>query len=82
MLFWHFRWLGVSSPYSQIRGRSGLCIARMMHFFATTTAELAVESGKKSAVTEVQKGCTREPRTGERVGAAKPGARKGTIRQE
>jgi hypothetical protein len=39
-----------------------------MHLFATTTAEQALESGKMSAVTEVQKGRTREV-----VGAAKTG---------
>jgi hypothetical protein len=45
-------------------------VARLMHLFATTTAEQALESGKLSAVTEVQKDRTRKV-----VGAAKAGGR-------
>ena len=35
-------------------------IARLMHLFATTTAEQGLESGKMSAVTEVHKGPIRK----------------------
>jgi hypothetical protein len=45
---------GAGLGASHQTGWTGI-IARMMHLFATTTAEQALESGKMSAVTEVQK---------------------------
>jgi hypothetical protein len=45
-------------------------VARTMHFFATTTAEQVLHTGKMAAVTEVRKGRTRNP-----VGTAKPGGK-------
>jgi hypothetical protein len=58
---------GAGLGASHQTGWTGI-VARMMHLFATTTAEQALASGKMSAVTEVQKG-----RTGKVVGAAKAG---------
>jgi hypothetical protein len=45
---------GAGLGASHQTGWTGI-VARMMHVFATTTAEQALESGKMSAVTEVQK---------------------------
>jgi hypothetical protein len=45
---------GAGLGASHQTGWTGI-IARMMHLFATTTAKQALESGKMSAVTEVQK---------------------------
>jgi hypothetical protein len=45
---------GAGLGASHQTGWTGI-VARMMHLFATTTAEQALESGKMSAVTEVQK---------------------------
>ena len=59
---------GAGLGASHQTGWTGI-VARMMHLFATTTAEQSLEAGKMSAVTEVQKACPREA-----VGAARPGA--------
>ena len=45
---------GAGLGASHQTGWTGI-VARMMHLFATTTADQALESGKMSAVTEVQK---------------------------
>jgi hypothetical protein len=58
---------GAGLGASHQTGWTGI-VARMMHVFATTTPEQALESGKMSAVTELQK-----VPAGEEVGAAKPG---------
>jgi hypothetical protein len=50
---------GAGLGASHQTGWTGI-IARMMHFFATTTAEQVLQTGKMSAVTEVQKGRTRK----------------------
>jgi hypothetical protein len=59
---------GAGLGASHQTGWTGI-VARMMHLFATTTAEQALESGKMAAVAEVQKA-----RTGAAVGAARAGA--------
>jgi hypothetical protein len=56
---------GAGLGASHQTGWTGI-VARMMHLFATTTAEQALESGKMSVVREVQ-----QARTGEAVGAAR-----------
>jgi hypothetical protein len=55
---------GAGLGASHQTGWTGI-VARLMHLFASTTAEQALESGKMSAVTEVQ-----EVQTGAVVGAA------------
>jgi hypothetical protein len=56
---------GAGLGASHQTGWTGI-VARMMHVFATTTAEQALGSGKMSAVTEVHKA-----RTGEAAGVAR-----------
>jgi hypothetical protein len=60
---------GAGLGASHQTGWTGI-VARLMHLFATTTADQALESGKMSAVTEVQKA-----RTEQVVGAAMTVAR-------
>jgi len=65
---------GAGLGASHQTGWTGI-VARMMHLFATTTAEQALESGKMAAATEVQEGRSREARPGKLVGAAETGGR-------
>jgi len=60
---------GAGLGASHQTGWTGI-VARMMHLFATTTAEQALELGKRAAVTDVHNTPSREP-----VGTAKAGAR-------
>jgi hypothetical protein len=60
---------GAGLGASHQTGWTGI-VARLMHLFVTTTAEQALEAGKMSAVTDLQKA-----RTGEVLGASKTGGR-------
>jgi hypothetical protein len=60
---------GAGLGASHQTGWTGI-VARMMHVFATTTPEQALELGKMAAVTDVHKTQARE-----KAGAAKAGTR-------